>query len=73
MQKQDVKIVVVSKRETTTMSKLVIAKNATTTDAIRRARSSDSIAGEHFYEKIPIASDSSQRGGSDGGSRKVYI
>ena len=73
MQKHDVKIVVVSKRETTTMSKLVIAKNATTTDAIRRARSSDSIAGEQFYEKIPIASDSSQRGGSDGGSRKVYI
>ena len=73
MQKHDVNIVVVSKRETTTMSKLVIAKNATTTDAIRRARSSDSIAGEQFYEKIPIASDSSQRGGSDGGSRKVYI
>lgn len=66
-------IVVVSKRETTTMSKLVIAKNATTTDAIRRTRSSDSIAGEQFYEKIPSASDSSQRGGSDGGSRKVYI
>ena len=55
------------------MSKLVIAKNATTTDAIRRARSSNSIAGEHFYEKIPIAYDSSQRGGLDGGSRKVYI
>ena len=55
------------------MSKLVIAKNATTTDAIRRARSSNSIAGEHFYEKIPIAYDSSQRGGSDDGSRKVYI
>ena len=73
MQKHDVNIVVVSKRETTTMSKLVIAKNASTTDAIRRARSSDSIAGEQFYEKIPIASDSSQRGGSDGGSRKVYI
>ena len=73
MQKHDVNIVIVSKRETTTMSKLVIAKNATTTDAIRRARSSDSIAGEQFYEKIPIASNSSQRGGSDGGSRKVYI
>ena len=42
MQKQDVKIVVVSKRETTTMSKLVIAKNATTTDAIRRE-----IIGQH--------------------------
>ena len=73
MQKHDVKIVVVSKRETTTVSKLVLAKNATTTDAIRCARSSNSIAGEYFYEKIPIASDSSQRGGSDGGSRKVYI
>lgn len=63
--------------------KVVIVINATTTfrhdawqdylDAIRRARLSDSIAGEYFYEKIPIASDSSQRGGSDGGSRKVYI
>ena len=73
MQKQDVNIVLVSKRETTMMSKLVIAKNATTTDAIRRARSSDSIAGEHFYEKISIASDPAKRGGSDGGSRKVYI
>ena len=73
MQKHDVNIVVVSKRETTTMSKLVLAKNASTTDAIRRAKSSNSIAGEQFYEKIPIASDSSQRGGSDGGSRKVYI
>ena len=36
MQKHDVEIVVVSKMETTTVSKLVVAENATTTDVIWR-------------------------------------